>query len=95
MKSFIALTVGLVGIGSEATFSDLAFGAPATIQSYLFSLPEPGIVEMLLGGGSRADAFCGISQEATDRPIARNFSHESVCNGPLLNPGNRSAQPEA
>jgi hypothetical protein len=50
MKSFIALTVGLVGIGSEATFSDLAFGAPATIQSYLFSLPEPGILEMLLAG---------------------------------------------
>ena len=50
MKSFIALTVGLVGIGSEATFSDLAFDTPATIQSYLFSLPEPGILEMLLAG---------------------------------------------
>jgi hypothetical protein len=52
MKSFIALTVGLVGIGSESAFSDLAFGAPATFQSYLFSLPEPGLVEMLLAGAA-------------------------------------------
>lgn len=50
MKSFIALAVGLTGTGAAAAFSDIALAAPAAIQSYLLSVPEPGTYEMLFAG---------------------------------------------
>jgi hypothetical protein len=50
MKSFIALTVGLTGTGAGASILDSAIAAPAALHSYIFSMPEPGSVDMLVAG---------------------------------------------
>ena len=53
MKSFIALTVGLTGTGAGASILDSAIAAPAALHSYIFSMPEPGSVDMLVAAIQR------------------------------------------
>ena len=48
MKSVIVLTVGLMFAGLAAAYSALT--APTAIQSYLFSISEPGPLQMVLVG---------------------------------------------
>lgn len=50
MKSVIALIVGLMVAGLAAAYSGLSLTAPTAIPSYLFSIAEPGPVQMVLIG---------------------------------------------
>jgi hypothetical protein len=50
MKSFLALVVGLMAAGVATAYSDFSLSAPTAIQSYLFSISEPGPFQMVLIG---------------------------------------------
>jgi hypothetical protein len=50
MKSVIALIVGLMFAGLAAAYADFSLTAPNAMQSYLFSISEPGPFQMVLIG---------------------------------------------
>lgn len=50
MKSLIILTVGLLATGVAAAYSDFSLTAPAEIQSYIISIPELNMLQMILAG---------------------------------------------
>lgn len=50
MKSVIALIVGIIIAGLAAAYSDFSLTAPTALQSYLFSISEPGPFQMVLVG---------------------------------------------
>ena len=50
MKFVIALIVGLMVAGLAVAYSDFSLTAPTAMQSYLFSISEPGPFQMVLVG---------------------------------------------
>jgi hypothetical protein len=50
MKSVIALTVGLISAGVVTAYSDFSLAVSIATQSRLFSISEPGPLQMLLAG---------------------------------------------
>jgi len=82
MKSVIALTVGLMVAGLAAAYSDFSLTAPTAIQSYLFSISEPGTFQMVLIGVALI-LFVGFRehQELIDRKTLE--AEDSAESGPF------------
>ena len=50
MKSLITISVGLMAAGAAAEYSDFSMTAPAEIPSYILSIPELNVPQMISAG---------------------------------------------
>ncbi|MBP6422432.1 MAG: hypothetical protein KA271_06030 [Propionivibrio sp.] len=50
MKSLITLSAGLMAAGAAAAYSDFSLTAPAEIPSYILSIPELNVPQMISAG---------------------------------------------